>query len=325
MNFRKYSSTVGYSNQSDIFVIYFFKNETMDCCVLSDIEVFLQVVNCNSFYKAASVLKISPASVTRKVAQLEEKLGVTLLKRNTRRFVLTKYGEYCYQHCQNIPTILADLRSGIANNIKEPAGILNLSVSVYSGYFELMPLIADFLLEYPQIKIQFVKSNIFPDLIDDSYDIYFRYKEINTRTLQSKKLIEHQMVCCATTEYLKRHGIPEKPEDLVRHNCIIHQINLYEGDVWFFKNHEENCSVSVNGNLRLNNSALVLEAVLQGIGIAFLPHYFFQKSIESGHLKEVLMRFRPPPMPVWLVHPRTKYMLRKHRLFVDYIVDAYLN
>ncbi|HHF0524278.1 TPA: LysR family transcriptional regulator [Legionella anisa] len=291
--------------------------------MLSDIEVFLQVVDSNSFYRAASVLKISPASVTRKVANLEEKLGVTLLKRNTRRFSLTKYGEYCYKHCQNIPTILAELRGGIANNIKEPSGTLNLSVSVYSGYFELLPIIARFLADYPQITIQFIKSNIFPDLIDDSYDIYFRYKEINTRTLQSKKLIDHQMICCATSDYLKRYGIPLKPDDLRKHNCIIHQINLYEGDVWFFNSRDKVCSISINGNLRLNNSALVLEAVLQGVGIAFLPRYFFQKSIENGVLVEVLADFRPLPMSVWLVHPRPKYMSRKHRVFVDYIVDAY--
>ncbi|CAM3010814.1 LysR family transcriptional regulator [Legionella steigerwaltii] len=291
--------------------------------MLSDIEVFLQVVDSNSFYKAANLLKISPASVTRKVANLERELGVTLLNRNTRRFSLTKYGEHCYTHCQNIPTILAELKGDIADKIKEPSGLLNLSVSVYSGYIELLPIVAKFLKAYPQITIQFIKSNIFPDLIDDSYDIYFRYKEINTRTLQSKKLIEHQMICCATPNYLECHGIPIKPDELKNHNCIIHQINLYEGDNWFFRQHDKNYSVSVNGNLRLNNSALVLEAVLQGVGIAFLPSYFFQKFIDLGELTEVLTDFRPTPMPVWLVHPRPKYLSRKHRVFIDFILDAY--
>ncbi|WP_131783731.1 LysR family transcriptional regulator [Legionella gresilensis] len=291
--------------------------------MLSDIEVFLQVVDSNSFYKAANVLKISPASVTRKVANLEQELGVTLLNRNTRRFSLTKYGDYCYKHCQNISKILAELRSDIANKIKEPSGLINLSVSVYSGYLELLPIIARFLELYPQVTIQFVKSNIFPDLIDDSYDIYFRYKEINTRTLQSKKLIEHQMICCATPNYLKRHGIPKKPDNLKSHNCIIHQINLYEGDCWFFQQQDKDYSISVSGNLRLNNSALVLEAVLQGVGIAFLPSYFCQKFIDCGELIEVMADFRSIPLAVWMVYPRPKFLALKNRVFVDFILDAY--
>ncbi|WP_419421255.1 LysR family transcriptional regulator (plasmid) [Legionella sp. D16C41] len=291
--------------------------------MLSNLEVFLQVVDSNSFYKAANLLKISPASVTRKVASLEEELGVTLLNRNTRRFSLTKYGEYCYKHCQNISRILAELKNDLSNKKQAPSGLLNLSVSVYSGYIELLPIIAKFLEIYPQITIQFIKSNIFPDLIDDSYDIYFRYKEINTRTLQSKKLIDHQMICCATPAYLKRHGIPKKPDMLKKHNCIIHQINLYEGDVWFFRQQDKNYFISVNGNLRLNNSALVLEAVLQGVGIAFLPRYFFQKFIDSTELVEVLTEFRATPMTVWLVYPRPKHLSLKHRVFVDFILDAY--
>ena len=222
------------------------------------------------------------------------------------------------------PGILADLRGTLTNKFNEPSGSLNLSVSVYSGYMELLPIIAQFLRDYPQINIQFIKSNIFPDLIDESYDIYFRYREINTRTLQSKKLIDHQVICCTTPDYIKKHGIPLKPQDLTMHNCIIHQINLYEGDCWNFSYLNKNTSIQVSGNLRLNNSALALESVLQGIGIARLPSYFFQKHIESGELVEVLTEYRPPQMSVWLIHPRQRYMSRKHRLFVDFILDAYM-
>lgn len=291
--------------------------------MLSDIQVFIQVVESNGFAKAARVLKMSTASVTRKVAKLEKELEVTLLNRNTRKFSLTDYGEYCYKQCQNIPGILADLRGTLTNKFNEPSGSLNLSVSVYSGYMELIPIISEFLREYPKITIQFIKSNIFPDLIDESYDIYFRYKEINTRTLQAQKLIDHQIICCTTPDYIKSHGKPLKPADLALHNCIIHQINLYEGDYWNFSYLNKNTSIQVTGNLRLNNSILVLESALQGIGIARLPSYFFQKHIENGELVEVLNEYKPPQLPVWLIHPRPGYMSRKQRLFVDFILNAY--
>lgn len=293
--------------------------------MLDEIQVFIQVVDSNSFYKAAKVLKISTASVTRKVAKLESMLEVTLLNRNTRRFSLTSFGETCYKHCQSIPALLAELQQGIANTIQEPTGTLNLSVAAYSGYLELLPIVAQFLKKYPFIKINFMKSNIYPDLIDESFDIYFRYKEINTRTLQSKKLIDHKMICCATPDYLLNSGFLKKPNDLSQHNCIIHQTNLYDGDVWDFQDDKnKKLSLTVEGNLRLNNSALVLEAVLQGIGIARLPHYFFQQYINDGKLIEVLEQYTPPLLTVWLIHPRPAYMARKHQLFIEFIVNAYV-
>lgn len=282
----------------------------------------IQVVESNSFYKAARLLKLSPASVTRKIAKLESQLGVTLLNRNTRGFSLTDHGEYCYQQCQNIPAILSGLTNDLTNKVNEPTGVLNISVSCYSGYIELLPIIAKFLQAYPHITIQFVKSNIYPDLLD-SFDVYFRYNEINTRALQSQKLIDHQLICCATPDYLKKQRAPLKPTDLAQHNCIVHQVNLYEGEVWHFKDKQRTITLKASGNLRINNSALVLEAVLQGAGIARLPSYFFEDAMKEGKLIEVLADFRSSKMTVWLVHPRQHLRARKHQVFIDFVLKEY--
>ncbi|WP_115712720.1 LysR family transcriptional regulator [Legionella sainthelensi] len=291
--------------------------------MISEIQVFIQVVDSNSFYKAANVLKMSPASVTRKIAKLEASLGVTLLNRNTRRFSLTSYGEYCYQHCQMITGLMSELHQSIADKIKSPKGTLHLSIAAYSGYMELIPIISGFIKKFPLIKINYFKSNIYPDFIEDTFDFYFRYKEVHTRTLQSQKLIEHQLICCASPHYLQHHGVPEHPHDLIHHNCIIHQINLYEGEIWDFEDNHQLTSLTATGNLRVNNSALALEAVMEGIGIARLPQYFFQKHLNNGELIEVLANYRCPPLAVWLIHPRNQHMSYHHKIFMEYIVEAY--
>ncbi len=291
--------------------------------MISEIQVFIQVVESNSFYKAANLLRISPASVTRKIAKLESTLGVTLLNRNTRRFSLTSHGEYCYQQCQMINGLMSALQQNIADKIKSPKGSLNLSVAAYSGYMELIPVISGFTKKYPLIKINYFKSNIYPDFIEDTFDFYFRYAEVNTRTLQSKMLKEHQLICCATPQYLREHGIPEAPQDLSKHNCIIHQINLYEGETWDFNDNQKTISIYASGSLRVNNSALALEAVLEGIGVARLPQYFFQKYIDRGELVEVLTNYRANPLSVWLIHPRQHYMSHHHKIFLEYMIEAY--
>ena len=188
---------------------------------------------------------------------------------------------------------------------------------------ELLPIICRFLDKYPRIHIQLIKTNIYPDLIDDSYDCYLRYKEINTRSLQSIKLIDHQIVCCATPGYIQKNSMPMHPTDLKNHNCIVHQINQYEGNIWDFKQENKSYAITVPSNFRLNNSAMVLEAVQHGVGIARLPSFFIGSQLESGELIEVLAEYPSPKLTVWLVHPRPAYMLRKHKCFVEFLAEAY--
>lgn len=293
--------------------------------MLDEIHIFILVVKHQSFTKAAHALQLSSATVTRRLMSLEKKLGVKLLKRNTRHFSLTESGHVCYQMYKDLPDTVEQLQNTLSNKLVEPSGEINLSVSVYSGYLELLSKMANFLIQYPKITVNYVKSNIFPDLVDSSYDFYFRYQEISTRSLMSTKLMEHQLIPCASRVYLKNNPLPQHPKDLLTHNCIMHRYNLHEGDHWSFIINGKSQSIAVKGNLILNSSFLVLEAVQNHIGVGYLPRYFFEKGISQGCLVPLLENFLSAPWIVWLVYPRVINRAYKDQLFLDYILSAYAN
>jgi len=290
---------------------------------LDDIHIFIEVVNLKSFSKAGKKVGLSAPTVTRRITRLEKSLNIQLLRRNTRQFALTQAGRVCYEACREIPTMLSKINNQLGEDILLPTGQINLCVSVYSGYIELLPKLSAFLEKYPQISINYVKSNIFPDLIDSNYDFYMRYQQISTRSLTSKKLTTHQLVACATPLYLAKRGRPKIPHELSQHNCIIHRYNLHEGKYWRFKINNKEQSVSINGNIMLNSSALVLEAVKESIGIAYLPSYFVSDDIKSGLLEPLLNEFSPTPMAVWLIYPRSIEQSYKDQLFLEHILSAY--
>ncbi len=291
--------------------------------MFDEIIVFLQLAELNSFHKTSKKLNMSPATVTRRIAALENRLNVKLLKRNTRTLSLTQDGWHCYEKWKTIPQMIFEVKKDISNAKALVQGEVNFSVSAYSGFYELVPIVSDFLQLHPKIKVNFVKSNIHPEIIDDSYDVFFRHGEVNTRVFQSKKLNSYELITIASPQYLRRHKNPIKLNDLATHNCIIHCINAHEGRIWQYRQNNRHLGVKISGNISLNNAVLVLEAVLAGVGLARLPRYYVESYLTSGKLVEVLGEYAPAPLPCYLVYPRSEYTKTRIQLFADFIIQAY--
>lgn len=291
--------------------------------MLEELYVFLNLAETKSFNKTAKLLKLSPATVTRRIFALEEKLGVKVLKRDTRNLHLTQEGWYCYERMKDIPHLLREVKSDVQNSKGQLQGEINLSVSVYSAFNELIPVISSFLESHPKVKINFVKSNIHPEILDESFDMFIRYHEVNTRVFQSKPLKNYDLVIAATPEYLKKHGNPTKPQDLGEHNCIIHRVNAHEGEIWHFVKKHKEIPIRVTGNLSLNNTHLVLEALLMNVGLAKLPRFLIKNYLEKGQLIEVLSDFAPPPLTAHLIFPRKEYISGRVQVLTEFILNKY--
>src|SRR5580765_2716577 len=186
------------------------------------IRAFAKVVESGSFVRAAERLATSVSAVSRHVAELEAHLDVRLLNRTTRRLSLTESGSVFYQHCVQL---LADLdeaeRSASASAIT-PRGTLRLSASVTFGERHLAPAIAAFIDRYPQMRFDIELSDRAVDLVDEGFDAAVRIGSIGSQHLIGRKIGETRLVCCASPVYLQRHGVPEKPEDLARHACLVY-------------------------------------------------------------------------------------------------------
>lgn len=288
--------------------------------MLNELEIFLTIAKSQSLAEAGRALKMSSATVARKLSSLEDTIGTKLIERNTRSLSLTSAGLHCYQYCESIPQIIDEMKNTINQNTHQLKGVLNVNIACYSAFDELMPKLIAFNNAYPGIVLNITKSNIFPDLVDESYDVYFRYSEVSTRSLTSTRLIDHQLCVCASDEYLKNTVAVTTPYDILKHRCIVHRYNKYDGDEWFFSIKGKLQAIRIHSTLILNNSALVLEAVKQSGGLAYLPSYL----IQGDHTLTTLLKpYWPAPNTVYMTYPRGKHIYEKTRVFVDFILQSY--
>jgi DNA-binding transcriptional LysR family regulator len=288
--------------------------------MLDELYVFLKIVESNSFAETARMLKLSSATVARKLARLEATMEVKLIERNTRALSLTKAGQHCYDRCQSIPLIIEEMMNTFSKSKSALNGTLNISVATYSGYHEVLTKLVQFNQQFPNIILNITKSNIYPTLIDDSYDAYIRYSEVNTRSLKSVVLTEHQMCVCASERYLLESAPVETPADLNQHRCIVHQVNRHEGDEWEFQIDGQTEFIRIKGDFVLNNSAMVLETLIAGGGIAYMPTYFIEN---ESSVKTLLHSYWPAAKNVYLTYPRSKHLFEKTKVFVEFMQTAY--
>ena len=288
--------------------------------MFDELQVFLTIVKSKSMAEAGRSLNLSSATVARKLSRLEELLGAKLIERNTRAFSLTHAGLHCYEHCQSIPQIIDEMKNTITESRTALKGILNVNITCYSAFDELLPKFIEFNQAYPGIVLNVTKSNIFPDLVDDSYDVYIRYGEVSTRSLISIPIAEHQMCVCASLEYLKDAPLLDTPHDISSHRCIVHRYNKYEGEEWIFVINGKAQYINIQSPLIFNNAALVLEAVERGGGLAYIPYYLFEN---NPHIKPLLESYAPEPKTVYLTYPRGKHIYEKTRVFVEFLLQSY--
>ncbi|MDF2690767.1 MAG: LysR family transcriptional regulator [Gammaproteobacteria bacterium] len=238
-----------------------------------DMLLFIDIVNFKSFSKAAEKHGITAAAVSKRISHLEESLDVKLMTRSTRKLTLTEAGEVLYKYCAKIYLDLEEAFSAVIDAHAEPQGHLTIVSTTNFSNLILAPLLPGFLSLYKGISIRVLieDSNRIPEI--GSYDLAIRTGKLADSNVIARKILTVRMLVCASPEYIKKHGCPDSPDDLVHHNCIDYDYHRNTTEIWGFKKDEKLYEVKVKGNLSANNALFVKHAILKGLGIAWLPDF----------------------------------------------------
>jgi DNA-binding transcriptional LysR family regulator len=288
---------------------------------LNEISIFARVVDRNSFSAAAKELRLSPSVVSKRVTALEERLGVLLLNRSTRRLSLTETGSQFYQKCASA---LADLEvasgeaSGFANKLSGP---IKVHSTLGTGLENFASGIIEFSERYPQLSIELEIGTKPVNLIERGIDLVIRSANLKDASIQSRVLMEVTYHIVASPAYIEQHGKPANPSELINHNCLIHSGRRI-GNEWTFTEPDgQNKSVRVSGNFTTNSGQMMTWATLKGTGIALMPSYTAKEHIATGELVDLFPGMCQYKRYIRGYYPRTAYPQPKVFLLLDFLSD----
>ncbi|MCQ3030443.1 LysR family transcriptional regulator [Pseudomonas syringae] len=296
--------------------------------LLQAMSVFVKVVETGSMTAAALECGMSTTMVGNHLRGLEQRLGVSLLKRTTRRQGLTEFGATYYQRCVDVLALVADSEQLAAQSQDIPQGTLRITAPFTFGSESLAPALGEFIRRYPQIKLDIVWSNERMDLIGQGFDAAIRLGLIQSSSLIARPLQDYTLTLCAAPSYLQRRGTPVEPMDLQQHDCLAFAYPA--GDDWSsvekhwrLTGDEGEILVPVSGPITMNTSAGLHKAARAGAGIVMMPDALVQEDLENGKLIALLPDYQLPCRPMHLLYAQDRYRSPKLRSFVDYVVELW--
>jgi DNA-binding transcriptional LysR family regulator len=287
-----------------------------------EMRVFAAVVDAGSFVRASDALPMSKAAVSRHVADLETRLGVRLLHRTTRKLSLTGEGEVFYARCKELLATVEEAEAEITSRSAEASGQLRINAPFTFGLLHLAPLWVEFMAMHPKVTLDVTLSDRMVDLVDEGFDLAVRIARLPDSTLISRQLTTTRMVLCASPTYLRQHGTPQHPLELVQHDVAAYSL-FSMGENWVFDGPDGPVSVKVSPRLRSNNGDTCRMAALRHLGIVLQPSFLVGPNLQDGTLVEVLPEFQSLELGVYAVFPSRKFVSPKVRLLIEFLVEAF--
>jgi DNA-binding transcriptional LysR family regulator len=290
---------------------------------LTDIAVFVKVVELSSFTAAAEALESSQPVVSKAVTRLEEKLGARLLNRTTRRLSLTEAGAELYRRSVRALEEIENAELEVARFQTEPRGALRISAPMSFSILHLGPVVHRFLERYPGVTVELDLNDAQVDLVKDGVDVAIRIGRLQDSSLIARKIAPCRQVLCASPAYLEKRGAPERPEDLLEHNCIVYTLLSAPREWRFTAPDGEALVVPVNGSMHSNNGLVNRAAAIAGAGIVLLPTFYIGDELRAGALKPILCKFKPQEIAMHAVYPERRNLTPKVRAFVDHLAATF--
>jgi DNA-binding transcriptional LysR family regulator len=284
---------------------------------LEAMRLFVAVGDAGSLSAAARALKIPLPTVSRKLAQLEEHLGVRLVVRTTRKFVLTEPGRTYLESCRRLLGEIETAERLAAGEYEAPRGRLHITAPIVFGRLHVLPIALAFMKAYPDVELRLALVDRIADLIDEGIDVALRIAHLADSSLIAARVGAVRLVTCAAPAYLKGNGAPRTPAELINHHCIA-SANLSATDRWAYRVDGEERLVPIRSRLTLTTAEAAIDAAVAGIGITRVLSYQAAAAIKSGKLKLILRPFELPEIPVSLVHPEARLSPPKVRAFLDF-------
>jgi DNA-binding transcriptional LysR family regulator len=289
----------------------------------SEMAAFVRVVDSNGFSAAAPVLGLSPSAVSKLVTRLETRLGVRLLQRTTRALHLTQEGEVFYAAAKRIVGEIEALENQIVGESGTPSGVLRVTTSLAFATHQLAPVLSEFLARYPLVQFELLPTDRVIDMVEEGIDVALRIGRLADTSFMARKIGEDKRLICAAPSYLARHGTPQRPEDLRRHNCIVSRDHAYLNR-WSFKVDGEVVEIDVRGRLAVTEGEAQMQFALQGIGIVRLTRLTLTQAIRDGALVPLLGAFSAEEaVTIHAVYPHRRHLAPKVPAFVNFLIEKF--
>jgi DNA-binding transcriptional LysR family regulator len=292
----------------------------------ADMEFFTLLARHGSLAAAARALDLTPPAATRRLAQLEARLGVRLVNRTTRRISLTGEGETYLEHAGRILASIREMEDAVASSRAAPKGLLRVNATLGFGRTTIAPIVSEFAKRHPQVEVQMEVTDRPVDLVESGHDLAIRFGALPDKRLNARRVMSNRRFLCASPLYLQRHGVPASLADLAGHRCIVHRQNDEAHGVWRFysgEGEEQSEVVKVHGALSSNDGDIVLGWALDGHGILVRSEWDLARYVESGRLKIVLPQYRLPSADLFVYYLNRRNQAARTRAFIDFLVEHF--
>ena len=288
-----------------------------------EIHTFIRVVDNGSLSAAADNLNLAKSAVSRRLSDLESRLGVQLLQRTTRRINLTDAGQRFYQRCSQILADLEDSEQEASTEQSQLSGTVRIAAPLSFGIQHLSPLLDQFLIQHPELNLDLKLTDRVINLMQEGADLGIRIGQLKDSSFQARKLSSCQQLICASPAYLEQSGTPETMEDLLHHQGLVYS-NVPEQQLWSYQHQDgRSGSVRVPSRLRADNGDVLLRAAIDGLGILPTVSFIAYQAIKQGLLVPILQEYHREDLGIYAIYPAQRHLPLRIRTLIDFMVAEY--
>jgi DNA-binding transcriptional LysR family regulator len=289
---------------------------------LEEIQTFVKVVKAGSFSLAADRLDVAKSAVSRRLSDLESRLGVQLLTRTTRRLNLTDNGRQYYQRCQAILADLEDAEQSITCGDLALTGTIRIAAPLSFGIAHLSPVLNHFLKQHPELTLDLDLNDRTLNFMEEEVDLAIRIGKLADSSLVARKLANTQLIACASPDYLAEHGQPDSPQAMEQHAALSYSYS--DPQYWHFTNKDKSeITVRINYRLRANNGDVLLKAAIDGLGIVIVPSFICTDAVNQGLLIPVLTDYALVESAIYAIYPKQRFLPQRIRVLIDFLVESF--
>lgn len=287
---------------------------------LEDMSMFVRVVDAGSITKAAAQLDIAKSAVSRRLKDLESRLGAQLINRTTRKSNLTEAGEHYYQQAQRIlgeVDALNEQTTGVKTHIE---GTVKMTVPLTFGLMHLSELIDDYANDYPKLNFELDFSDRQVDLVEEGYELAIRIGELQNSTYQARRLTRIRFVICASPEYLSKNGTPRHIDDLVEHTFLHYSLRK-DSSFLLIDEQGGHHQISPHSKMKANNGQFLIDMAVRGHGIVIMPTFIAYQALARGELVTILQQYQLPIFNAYAIYPKNRFLSQRCRLLIDFLAE----
>lgn len=290
----------------------------------SEFEFFISLAKNGALSATARELNLTPSAVTKRLNNLESRLGVRLVNRTTRKISLTSEGEMYLQYVKDIKNQIDEMEAAVSKRRLKPQGLLRVNAPLGFGRNYIAPILSEFLSENPEVEIQLMLTDRPVSLPDESVDVCIRFGEVPDSRVIARKIAPNRRLICASPQYFAKNGKPNTPSELAHHNCIIKQ-NQQVASAWRFYKEDSEEVIKVKANMITNDGEIALRWALDGHGIAMRAEWDLARYIRQGKLEIALEEYQTPEADIYAVYMERLNLSAKVTKFLDYLQESFLN